>query len=143
LSARSIPEVRIDKGLVKVIAGRFDGTPGAVEGGATDPQYWDVRLEPGAVFEAGVPAEYNAFLYAYEGDANVGEVGMPLAQRAAGLLSGGDAVRIEAGPDGARLLLLAGKPIGEPVVQYGPFVMNTHQEIEQAIRDYQNGALVR
>jgi len=90
-----------------------------------------------------VPADYNAFLYAYEGDVNVGEVGMPLPHRAAGVLSGGDAVRLEAGPAGARVLLLAGKPIGEPVVQYGPFVMNTREEIEQAIADFQAGELGR
>ena len=143
IPAESIPVVPVEQGLVKVIAGRFDGTAGAVEGGATDPHYWDLRLEPGAVFEAGVPADYNAFLYAYEGEVNVGEVGMPLPHRAAGLLSGGDAVRLQAGPEGARVLLLAGKPIGEPVVQYGPFVMNTREEIEQAIADFQAGELGR
>jgi redox-sensitive bicupin YhaK (pirin superfamily) len=143
IPAARIPVVPVEHGMVKVIAGRFDGTPGAVEGGATDPHYWDLHLEPGAVFEAGVPADYNAFLYAYEGDANVGEVGMPLPRRAAGLLSGGDAVKIEAGREGARVLLLAGKPIGEPVVQYGPFVMNTREEIEQAIADFQAGELGR
>jgi redox-sensitive bicupin YhaK (pirin superfamily) len=143
IPASSIPVVPVEQGTVKVIAGRFDGTRGAVEGGATDPHYWDLRLAPGAVFEAGVPADYNAFLYAYEGDVNVGTVGMPLPLRAAGLLSGGDAVRVDAGPQGARLLLLAGKPIGEPVVQYGPFVMNTRDEIEQAIADFQAGDMGR
>jgi len=141
-SAR-VPVVPIEQGRVKVIAGRFDGTAGAVEGGATDPHYWDLHLVPGAVFEAGIPAEYNAFLYAYEGDVNVGENGMPLPARAAGLLSGGDAVRLEAGSRGARVLLLAGRPIGEPVVQYGPFVMNTREEIEQAIADFQAGEMSR
>ena len=143
IPAASIPVVPVEQGTVKVIAGRFDGTTGAVEGGATDPHYWDLHLVPGAVFETGVPAGYNAFLYAYEGDANVGAVGMPLPLRAAGLLSGGDAVKIEAGRSGARVLLLAGKPIGEPVVQYGPFVMNTRDEIEQAISDYQSGVFSR
>ena len=143
IPAASVPVVPIEQGLVKVIAGRFDGIAGAVEGGATDPHYWDVHLEPGAVFEAGVPADYNAFLYAYEGEASVGAHKVALPPRAAGLLSGGDAVRIEAGPQGARVLLLAGRPIGEPVVQYGPFVMNTREEIEQAIADFQAGDLGR
>ncbi len=67
----------------------------------------------------------------------------PLPLRAAGLLTDGDSVDLRAGAPGARLLLLAGKPIGEPVVQYGPFVMNSREEIEQAIADYQAGRLAR
>jgi hypothetical protein len=78
----------------------------------------------------------------YEGAASVGEDARPLPLRAAGLLTPGDAVRITAGEAGVGLLLLAGRPIGEPVVQYGPFVMNSVAEIEQAIRDYQAGRLV-
>jgi len=143
IPAREIPTVPVAKGEVKVIAGRFGGTTGPVHGGSTDPQYWDLHLEPRAVFEAPLPAGHNAFAYAYEGDAVVGEDKKPLAHRAAGLLSDGDAVRIEAGAQGARVLLLAGKPIREPVVQYGPFVMNTREEIEQAIADYQTGALAK
>jgi redox-sensitive bicupin YhaK (pirin superfamily) len=93
------------------------------------------------VFEAQLPAQHNAFVYAYEGEAVVGEDEKALPHRAAGLLSSGDTLRLVAGAKGARVLLLAGKPIGEPVVQYGPFVMNTREEIEQAIADYQAGAL--
>jgi len=88
-----------------------------------------------------IPSGHNAFLYVYDGDAVVGDDARPLPYRAAGLLTPGDAVRIDAGPRGVRLLLLAGKPIGEPVVQYGPFVMNSVQEIERAIVDYQSGRL--
>ena len=141
IPAREIPSVPVGKGEVKVIAGSLHGTTGPVHGGSTDPQYWDLHLEPRAVFEAPLPAGHNAFAYAYEGEAVVGEERKPLAHRAAGLLSDGDAVRIEAGEQGARLLLLAGKPIREPMVQYGPFVMNTREEIEQAIADYQAGTL--
>ena len=141
IPAREIPSVAIGNGKVKVIAGRFGATQGAVHGGSTDPQYWDVQLEPGAAFEAALPADHNAFLYAYEGEAFVGAEKKPLPHRAAGLLSAGDRVSIVAGANGARVLLLAGKPIGEPIVQYGPFVMNTREEIEQAIADYQAGAL--
>lgn len=143
IPAGEIPIVKIDRGAVKVIAGELAGTRGAVHGGSTDPHYWDVHLEPGAAFEAALPADYNAFLYAYEGEAFVGAEGKPLAHRAAGLLSGGDRLSMVAGDRGARLLVLAGKPIGEPIVQYGPFVMNTREEIEQAIADYQAGALAR
>ena len=143
IPAAQIPVVQVDQGSVKVIAGRFNGKNGAVHGGSTDPHYWDVRLEPGAVFESTLPADYNAFLYGYEGEAFVGDEKKALPHRAAGVLSMGDNVRIVAGENGARVLLLAGKPIGEPVIQYGPFVMNTREEIEQAIADYQAGALSR
>jgi redox-sensitive bicupin YhaK (pirin superfamily) len=143
IPAAEIPSLAIDKGMVKVIAGRFGETHGAVHGGSTDPHYWDVRLEPGATFEGALPAAHNAFLYAYEGEAFVGEDGKPLPHRAAGLLSAGDKVAIVAGAKGARVLLLAGKPIGEPIVQHGPFVMNTREEIEQAIADYQAGEFGR
>jgi quercetin 2,3-dioxygenase len=93
------------------------------------------------VFEGALPVAHNAFLYVYEGEALVGAERKQLAHRAAGVLSEGDEVRIEAGSEGARVLLLAGKPLREPVVQYGPFVMNTREEIEQAIADYQAGVL--
>jgi redox-sensitive bicupin YhaK (pirin superfamily) len=141
IAAAQIPVVNLERGAVKVIAGRFGDTQGAVQGGATDPHYWDVHLEPGATFEARLPSQHNAFVYAYEGEAGVGEEKKALPHRAAGLLSTGDTVSLVAGPKGARVLVLAGKPIGEPVVQYGPFVMNTREEIEQAIADYQAGAL--
>jgi redox-sensitive bicupin YhaK (pirin superfamily) len=141
IAAREIPLVPVGAGEVKVIAGRFGGTMGAMHGGSTDPYYWDVRLEPDAVLQAELPASHNAFLYAYEGEALVGADRTALPHRAAGLLSEGDAVRVEAGEQGARVLVLAAKPIREPTVQYGPFVMNTRDEIEQAIADYQSGRL--
>jgi len=143
IPAGEIPSVTIDKGAVKVIAGEFAGTRGAVHGGTTDPQYWDVHLESRAAFQAALPAAHNAFVYAYEGEAFVGEGRKPLPQRAAGLLSSGDEVSIIAGDKGARVLVFAARPLGEPVVQYGPFVMNTREEIEQAIADYQAGEFAR
>jgi hypothetical protein len=141
IGAAQIPVVKLKDGVeVKIIAGRLADTLGAVNGGSTDPHYYDVRLAPGAVFEAPLPAGHAAFLYAYEGEALVGEAAKPLSNRAAGLLSDGERVRIAAADKGARVLLLAGKPIREPVVQYGPFVMTSREEIEQAIADYQSGA---
>ena len=148
IPSAAIPVASLGNGVtVKVIAGMLDHrgkqTAGPMQGLSTDPHYFDLHLAPGAVFEAPVPAGHNAFLYAYEGEAVVGAERKALPHRAAGLLSDGDAVRIEAGGKGARVLLLAAKPIGEPVVQYGPFVMNTRAEIEQAIADYQSGALTK
>jgi redox-sensitive bicupin YhaK (pirin superfamily) len=144
IKASEIPEVKQDRVRVRVIAGKLGETSGPIHGGSTDPYYFDVHLEPGAVFEAALPSGHNAFVYVYEGEARVGEERKSVAHRSAGLLSASeDAVRLEAGGNGARVLVLAGKPLREPIVQYGPFVMNTREEIEQAIADYQSGALSR
>jgi hypothetical protein len=134
-------------GRVKVIAGAVgigDATTcGPIAGGATDPTYVDVELPAGATYEHVVDASYNAFIYAYEGAVTIGEgdTARRLDESSAGLLSPGDRIEVRAEGAGARFLLLAARPLGEPVVQYGPFVMNTREEIEQAIRDYQSGAL--
>jgi len=139
ISAKDIPVLVLnEKTRIKIIAGKVNDTVGPITGGSTEPYYWDVRLEPGADFSAALPEGHNAFVYAYEGEVLVGDAGKPVPHRAAGLLSTGSSVRLRTGA-GARVLVLAGKPLGEPVVQYGPFVMNTLAEIEQAIADYQAG----
>ena len=130
-------------GRAKVIAGTLttEAGPiaGPIQGLATEPIYIDVELPAGGAFAQVVPAGHNAFVYPFEGSVVVG--GRTLKTHCAGLLSAGDRIEASAGPEGARLILLAGRPLGEPVVQYGPFVMNTRAEIEQAIRDYQSGVL--
>jgi len=146
ISSEQIPTVDLaNGGQVRVIAGTLvqqgSETAGAVGGLTTDPLYLDVRLPAGGIFETPITPGYNAFLYLYEGDASVGDDGQALDHRSAGLLSDGDSVRVQASDAEARFLLLAAKPLGEPVVQYGPFVMNTREEIEQAVRDYQSGKL--
>jgi hypothetical protein len=146
ISSEQIPTVGLaNGGQVRVIAGTLvqqrSETAGAVGGLTTDPLYLDVRLPAGGIFETPITPGYNAFLYLYEGDASVGDDGQALDHRSAGLLSDGDSVRVQASDAEARFLLLAAKPLGEPVVQYGPFVMNTREEIEQAVRDYQSGKL--
>ncbi len=144
IKSASIPVVAVAQNVsVKVIAGELHGATGPIHGLSTRPQIFDIRLAANAVFDAPVPAGHNAFLYAYVGEARVGAEGKTVPQRAAALLSDGDSVRLQAGGQGARVLLLAGKPIAEPIVQYGPFVMNTREEIEQAILDYQSGELTR
>jgi redox-sensitive bicupin YhaK (pirin superfamily) len=136
-------------GRVKVIAGALEAsgrsTPGPIQGGTTDPLYLDVELPAGGAFTHPLKPDYNAFVYPFEGSVSVGakDAARALKTHSAGFLSAGDGVEVTAGPDGGRFLLLAGRPIGEPIVQYGPFVMNTRAEIEQAIRDYQSGALTR
>jgi len=143
ISSREIPVLSFENVEVRLIAGKLKDKTAPISGGSTDPYYFDVHLAPGAVFEAPVPAGHNAFIYVYEGEARVGEEKKALPDRAAGLLSDGSEVKISAGDKGARVLVLAGKPLREPVVQYGPFVMNTREEIEQAVADYQSGALAR
>ncbi|NIR31926.1 MAG: pirin family protein [Gammaproteobacteria bacterium] len=147
IPAEEIPQVALaDGGRVKVIAGRFeqDGetTAGAITGLSTEPVFVDVELPANGHFEHGLPEGHNAFVYAYEGELQIaGDEPRPLQRQHAGILSKGDRVEVGAGEDGARFILLAGKPIDEPVVQYGPFVMNTMQEIEQALREYREGTL--
>ncbi len=148
--AAQIPAVGLPGGgRAKVIAGMLmaagRATPGPIQGLTTDPLYLDVELPAGGAFAHPVAADYNAFLYLYEGSAAVGPAGdqRPLRTRSAGILSPGDCIEVTACTDGARFILLAGRPLNEPVAQYGPFVMNTRDEIEQAIRDYQSGELTR
>jgi redox-sensitive bicupin YhaK (pirin superfamily) len=142
IKAQEIPVLTLKNGSeVKVIAGTLEKTTGPIHGGSTDPYYFDVHLAPNAVFEGVLPAGHGAFVYSYENEILVGNEKKLLANRAAGLLSDGAEIKLQAKDGGARVLVLAGKPLREPVVQYGPFVMNTREEIEQAIADYQSGRL--
>ena len=150
LQAGEIPVVALPGGgTVKVIAGtvKVEGkeTAGPIGGVSTDPTYLDVVLPAGARFSHAINSEYSAFVYPYEGQVEVGPAGSasPLNSHSAGVLTSGETIEVTAGPEGARFLVLAGRPLCEPVVQYGPFVMNTREEIEQAVRDYQSGALTR
>jgi quercetin 2,3-dioxygenase len=145
IRAGEIPEASVAGGSVRVIAGEFRHgdarTAGPIGSGTTQPLFLDVRLQADAALDVPVDAAHNAFVYVYEGEIAVGAQRKPLPLRAAGILGDGGVARFQAGADGARLLLLAGKPLREPVVQYGPFVMNTRAEIETAILDYQSGRL--
>jgi redox-sensitive bicupin YhaK (pirin superfamily) len=134
-----IPTVLLADGKIKIVAGTYENTRGPVQGGSTDPIYWDIELKSQGVFKANLPKEHSAYIYPFEGSVEIAD--RVLKTHQGGVLGAGDTVEVKAGPDGARFLVLAAKPIREPVVQYGPFVMNTRAEIEQAIRDYQNGEL--
>ncbi|HET8731747.1 MAG TPA: pirin family protein [Moraxellaceae bacterium] len=140
--ASDMPVVRPADGVsVKLIAGELAGRVGPVSGIATQPLYWDISLAPGAEWSAPVPATHQAFLYLFEGDAEAGPAASrhPVQCSQMAVLGQGDHVEIVGGTAGARLLLVAGLPLREPVARYGPFVMNTQQEIQQAFHDYQNG----
>ncbi len=146
IPAAEIPRVALaGGGEARVIAGSLQQgdvtTAGPIRDVTTSPVYLDVHLPARAVVNLPLPATHNAFVYVYDGEAEIGEDRKPVPHRAAGLLTAGDDVRLAAGPDGARVLVLAGAPIGEPVVQYGPFVMNSREEIEQALQDYSHGRL--
>jgi len=146
LQPEEIPAVPLaEGGRAKVIAGALaqggKAIPGPIQGLSTEALYLDVALPAGARFSQPIPPAHNAFVYPFEGSVTIG--GRTLAAHSAGVLGPGERLEATAGEQGARFLLLAGRPLGEPVVQYGPFVMNTREEIEQAIRDYQSGELTR
>lgn len=138
----AIPEYVTPDGItVRVIAGSSNGVAGAVTREITEPLYLDVHLPAGAAFSTALPATHNAFIYVYRGRVSIGDNQVE-AQRM-GILSNAteaDGVTIKAAQE-ARLILVAGKPINEPIVQYGPFVMNTQQEINQALDDFRAGRL--
>lgn len=143
IQPEEIPEITFEGGRIKLIAGTLtvagNSCQGAVTGRSTKPIYADIQLDPGGSVTLPVPETHNGMLYLYEGSARLGNT--DLSRSAASVLGDGDQVTISAGNTGARVLLIAGIPIGEPVVQYGPFVMNTREEIEQALRDYRDGRL--
>jgi quercetin 2,3-dioxygenase len=146
IPAREIPALALDGGgVARVIRGTLvqasGSATGPVAGISAASLYADIELPAGADFRAAVAAQDNGMVYLYEGSAAVGEGKQALPAHTAAVLSTGDTVGVRAGDQGARFLLLLGTPIGEPVVQYGPFVMNTRAEIEQAIDDYQAGRL--
>jgi len=126
---------------VTLIAGRSHGQTGAVTRDVTQPLYLDVHMPAGARFEHLLPAGHNAFVYVYRGEVNIAGQAVPV-QRMAILANEDQAegVVIEASVD-AKLLLVAGKPLKEPIVQYGPFVMNSQEEIYQALSDFRDGRL--
>ncbi|MCB1844987.1 MAG: pirin family protein, partial [Halioglobus sp.] len=135
-AAGDIPTVGCDAGSVTVIAGEFLGTVGPVPARQTRPLLLDVMLAPNATLAIPVDAQLNAALYLYDGEAG------DLRAREMAVYGPGDTVVLTAGAAGARSLLLAGRALREPVVQHGPFVMNTQEEIETAISDYHSGRLV-
>jgi redox-sensitive bicupin YhaK (pirin superfamily) len=134
----SIPElVQPDGTKVRVIAGTSHDVEGAISRPDTEPLYLDVHLPAGATFKQHLPTTHNAFLYMYRGSATVS--GSVVPERTMAILSNeSDSVAIVADQP-ARLILVAGKPLKEPIAQYGPFVMNTQDEIEQTLRDYRDG----
>ena len=140
IASQEIPEyVTAENVTVRVIAGASNGVSGAVTREDTEPMYLDIHIPAGASFSTALPATHNAFIYVYRGAVKVGDT--LVESHRMGILSNtteADGVTLSATED-ARLLLIAGKPLNEPIVQYGPFVMNTQEEIHQAMDDFRNG----
>lgn len=137
-----IPVVQAGEGVsVKVIAGVVDGVAGPISQPATDPLYLDLTLAPGATWRHALPEGHNAFAYAFEGAVHVGEGddARALVAQELAVLGGGAQLILHAGDAGARLILVAGRPLREPVARHGPFVMNTREELMQAFVDYEQG----
>ncbi|GBG15749.1 quercetin 2,3-dioxygenase [Novimethylophilus kurashikiensis] len=136
-----IPEFVTPEGVtVRVIAGRSHGVAGAVERAVTEPEYLDLHLPAGTSFGQALPPEFNAFVYVYRGEVEIGERTIP-QQRMAILRNApdSDGVALSATSAPARALLIAGRPLDEPIAQYGPFVMNTQEEIFQTLNDFREG----
>jgi redox-sensitive bicupin YhaK (pirin superfamily) len=140
IPAEAVPRFTLDSGAtVQVIAGSSHGVAGAVQREVTEPLYLDVELPAGATFEQALPAGHNAFLYVFRGEVVVEGKAVPQARMAIlDNAKAADGVRIKASQP-SRLLLIAGRPLNEPIAQYGPFVMNTQAEVFQAVEDFRNG----
>ena len=135
-----IPRVRPAPGVdVAVIAGRVADAVGPVQQPATSPVYLDIALDPGARWTFELPAGHAAFAYVFEGVADVGADARTLRAGQLAVLEGEGELALCAGTPAARLLLVAGRPLREPVARHGPFVMNTREELQQAFADYQAG----
>ena len=146
IAPEQIPQLSLPQGQVKVIAGTLQSGAlqqgGPIQGLSTDPQYYDLHLAANQQLTLQLAANHTAFVYPYAGSINIQDstAQRTVPQHHAGVLSQGDSVTLVTDTP-TRLLLLAAAPIGEPIVQYGPFVMNSMAEIEQAINDYQQGTL--
>jgi quercetin 2,3-dioxygenase len=138
-----VPQVTLAPGVnAKVLVGELGGVRGPVEGGATQPLYFDIAFDAGSTVEITLPSEHNSFVYVYEGALEIGAAAaQTIAKGAIAVLSTGELLDLKAGAEGARAIVVAGRPLREPVAKYGPFVMNTRAELEQAFKDFQDGRL--
>lgn len=145
IASDDIPEFLGDGVCVRVISGSSHGVPGVVQRAHTEPVILDIHLDAGQRFDQPLPAGHNALVYIYRGEASVGdaEADTVSAGRMAILANDpqADGVRLQTGPTPAKVLLIAGRPLNEPIVQYGPFVMNTREELHQAIEDFNAGRM--
>jgi redox-sensitive bicupin YhaK (pirin superfamily) len=163
IKAGEIPEVVDDDGTrVRVVCGEFWGKKGPVDGVAADPRYLDITVPPGRRKKLKVETERRAFAYIFEGDGRFAAASKPfgvltekqvdgdellmrepVGDRSLVLFDSGDEIEVQAGERGLRFLLVSGKPIEEPVAWYGPIVMNTRAQLEQAVAELRNGTFIK
>lgn len=140
IAASDIPEVELGSGVrVRVLSGQFDDVTGPVAGVAVQPLYLDIELPTAASLSPALPELHTAFLYVFEGSLVAGATKETVNKHELAVLEEGTEVPLVSGADGARMILVAGKSIGEPVARYGPFVMNTREELQQAFEDFSAG----
>jgi redox-sensitive bicupin YhaK (pirin superfamily) len=162
VAGRDIPEATDDDGtLVRVICGEFWGKRGPVEGVAADPRYLDVSVPPGRRKRLAVETSRNAFAYVFAGSGSFRDASDPRAvktdlvgtpataaardeasNRSLVLFDRGDEIVVQAGDEGIRFLLVSGQPLEEPVAWYGPIVMNTQEQLQQAISELRKGTFI-
>jgi redox-sensitive bicupin YhaK (pirin superfamily) len=141
----AVPEIELPNmtGKVRVLAGRCGGMQGAITGNVLDPLYLDVALSPHMLHEFDVPEGHNACVYVFEGSARFGDVDdhskKALSRHDLGVLRDGTKLRVRAASVGVRFLLLAARPLNEPVARYGPFVMNTREQVLEAVSELRSG----
>ena len=148
ITSNQIPEVARDNGVkIRIIAGQVDGVRGAVSEIYADPSYLDVSIPANGSFSHPVEKGHTAFVYIFEGRGYFGTgenaAGNSISQPGLVILSNGDYTQAGAANEPVRFLLVSGKPLNEPIARYGPFVMNTQEEIQQALEDLKNGTFVR
>jgi quercetin 2,3-dioxygenase len=140
IDAAQIPEVEAADGVrVRVIAGEYAGTKGAVKQRPTQPILLDVQLPANAAFEFDVPEQHTVLLHGVAGESRVGAKAQSLKQRQLLLLGTGNRLQVRSGDAPAQFLVIGGRPLREPIAHYGPFVMNTQEELRQAVTDFQSG----
>ena len=140
VTAASIPSTTKDGATVRVVAGEFNGTVGPVTEIAASPLYLDVRLAPASRFVCPVPSGHTALAYVFEGAGNFSGEAVESVRMV--VFSDGDQIEVES-DTGVRFMLIAGMPFGEPIVPYGPFVMNTVEEIQQTLAELRDGTFIR
>lgn len=148
VNAATIPTVQLEAGRVRVVAGEVNGVSGPATDIAAKPIYLDVQLDPGGIFTQAIPVGHTALAYLYAGEAEFGlnqeGQGEPVEAVRMVVFGDGDHLRVRAlAETPARFMLMAGMPFREPIVPYGPFVMNTTEEIQQTLEELRNGTFVK
>lgn len=142
IQGEEVPEVKLGDGVAaRVIAGELGGVAGPVSGVVTEPVYYDLRLAPQATYQLELPEGHNVFVYPYQGDVKVGADAQLVERGELALLTHGGHLSVAAADNEARFIVVGGRPLNEPIARYGPFVMNTREEIYQAFEDFRAGRL--